>query len=160
MLIHVPDAEAAIAEMVRVARPGGRVAAIDVDMEAALLDASDVAFTAVYLRSFADSLSNGRIGRRLPRVFRQVGLTDVTVAFHLIGVEFEVIGPLCTSHFDRLRASGEVALDVADRWWADIQEAVAAGTFLMALPMVVVSGRRPRRSAAASTVDGGQPLES
>ena len=39
MMSHVPQPEAALAEMLRVTRPGGRIAVIDVDIEGTIVDA-------------------------------------------------------------------------------------------------------------------------
>jgi ubiquinone/menaquinone biosynthesis C-methylase UbiE len=143
VLCHVPDVEAGLAEMVRVVRPGGRVAAIEPDMDGILCDSPDTAFTRAFIRSFADSLRHGWIGRELPRLFRQSGLSEVQVGAQFVMIAFDLLGPLWGGHLDVVRKSGDVDPEAADRWWAQFAEASSAGTFFMAVPSVVVSGRKP-----------------
>jgi len=82
LLVTVPEPAQVVAEMVRLARPGGRVAAMEPDMECALCYPPHPAFTriceiypVVFGRNGADPL----IGRRVPELFRQAGLQEVEV---------------------------------------------------------------------------------
>jgi SAM-dependent methyltransferase len=82
LLINVPEPGQVIAEMARLARPGGQVAAMEPDAEFALCYPPHPAFTrlceifpVVVSRNGADP----RIGRRVPELFRQAGLQNVTV---------------------------------------------------------------------------------
>jgi SAM-dependent methyltransferase len=84
LLVTVPQPGEVVAEMVRLARPGGWVAAMEPDTEFAMsyppdaaLDRADELFHAVFERNGADA----RIGRRVPELFRRAGL---------LGVSFEV----------------------------------------------------------------------
>ncbi|MGH9004673.1 MAG: methyltransferase domain-containing protein, partial [Acidimicrobiia bacterium] len=74
VLLHVPDAAPAIAEMARVTRPGGRLVVFDLDIGMAALDHPDLATTRRIMNALSDKPSNGSIGRQLPRLFRQAGL--------------------------------------------------------------------------------------
>src|SRR5207302_1676005 len=74
LLMHLRDPAAALAELCRVARPGGRVVVAEVDSGSRVLDAPDRAVTRKILDHYCDSLPNGWIGRQLPRLFRQAGL--------------------------------------------------------------------------------------
>lgn len=82
LLINIPQPGAVAAEMARLARPGGWVASLEYDMEYALCYPPHPActrlcelFTVAFARNGADPF----IGRRLPELFRQAGLADVTV---------------------------------------------------------------------------------
>ena len=82
LLINVPRPEEVVAEMVRIARPGGWVAAMEPDVEWAMSYPPHPAFTRICEifpmvagRNGADT----NIGRRLPELFRQAGLADVGV---------------------------------------------------------------------------------
>ncbi|HEV7535215.1 MAG TPA: methyltransferase domain-containing protein, partial [Acidimicrobiia bacterium] len=76
-LVHLPDADRAVGELRRVLRPGGRAVAFDVDFESAIIDLPDPALTRRAVTALADTYASGRIGRRLPRVFREAGFADV-----------------------------------------------------------------------------------
>jgi SAM-dependent methyltransferase len=82
LLVTVPDPAGVAAEMVRLAKPGGRVADAEPDMEHALcypphpaFDRLGDIFNAASRRTGADPW----IGRRIPELFRQAGLEDVNV---------------------------------------------------------------------------------
>jgi ubiquinone/menaquinone biosynthesis C-methylase UbiE len=82
LLVNLPDPAEVVAEMVRLARPGGMVAVAEPDTEHALCYPPDPAvdrvgaiFAAVFSRNGADPA----IGRRVPELFRQAGLADVQV---------------------------------------------------------------------------------
>jgi ubiquinone/menaquinone biosynthesis C-methylase UbiE len=82
LLINVPEPAELVAEMVRLARPGGRVAALEPDCEywmcypphPAYARLSEI-FPVVFCRNGADHA----IGRRVPELFREAGLEDVGV---------------------------------------------------------------------------------
>jgi len=83
LLINIPDPAAAVAEMVRLARPGGWVAVLEPDVGGSFCypphpawDRLDEIFLSAQEVDGADSF----IGRRLPELFRQAGLVDVGVA--------------------------------------------------------------------------------
>jgi SAM-dependent methyltransferase len=82
LLINVPAAHEVVAEMVRLARPGGWVAAMEPDIGPTLCYPPLAAFdriseinAAALGRHGADPL----IGRRVPELFRQAGLEEVGV---------------------------------------------------------------------------------
>jgi SAM-dependent methyltransferase len=85
VLVTIPEPEQVLAEMVRLARPGGWVASQEPDIENAFCypplpawDRLREIFRASFGRSGADLL----IGRRLPELYRQAGLEDIEVVVH------------------------------------------------------------------------------
>ena len=82
LLINVPEPAVVVAEMVRLAKPGGRVAVAEPDTEHALcypphpaFDRMCEIFHAAFTRHGADPAT----GRRVSELFRQAGLTDIGV---------------------------------------------------------------------------------
>lgn len=82
LLVNVPWPAEVVAEMVRLAKPGGAVAVAEPDTEHVLCYPPSRAFDRIceifpvaFSRNGADPL----IGRRVPELFRQAGLTDVAV---------------------------------------------------------------------------------
>jgi ubiquinone/menaquinone biosynthesis C-methylase UbiE len=82
LLINIPQPAEVVAEMVRLARPGGWVAAMEYDLEYALcypphpaFDRICGIFTAAFRRNGADP----QIGRKVPEMFREAGLADIEV---------------------------------------------------------------------------------
>jgi ubiquinone/menaquinone biosynthesis C-methylase UbiE len=85
MLKHVSDAKLALS-MARVLRAVGRMALQDLDWDTQFCDSPHKDTTRKIALSFCDSMKSGWIGRRLPRLFREVGLIGVNVSFQTITV--------------------------------------------------------------------------
>jgi ubiquinone/menaquinone biosynthesis C-methylase UbiE len=82
VLRHVDRPEAALAEMFRVLKPGGRAIAIDSDDGALLLHPNPPAFAralAAREQTFQRRNADPFIGRRLPSLFREAGFVDLSV---------------------------------------------------------------------------------
>ncbi len=80
LLITIPEPAEVVAEMARLARPGGQVAAMEYDMEYALCYPPHPAFTRIceiFTAAFRRNGADSWIGRRLPELFRDAGLADV-----------------------------------------------------------------------------------
>ena len=82
LLVTLPEPAEVLDEMVRLVRPGGWVASLEADGEAAIcypphpaFDRLCELFTVAFSRNGADPLT----GRRLAELYRQAGLHDVTV---------------------------------------------------------------------------------
>jgi SAM-dependent methyltransferase len=82
LLINVPDPVRVVAEMVRLARPGGCVAVMEPDTEYAMCYPPHPAFTRlreIFPVVFSRNGADPHMGRRVPELFRQAGLADVRV---------------------------------------------------------------------------------
>jgi ubiquinone/menaquinone biosynthesis C-methylase UbiE len=82
LLITVPQPAEVLAEMVRLARPGGCVAGLEPDTEAAICYPPHPAFDRlceIFTIAFSRNGADPCFGRRLAELYRQAGLTDVTV---------------------------------------------------------------------------------
>jgi len=146
VLHHLDDPARAVAEAVRVARPGGRVVAFEPDFETAVVEAADRALTRRLLNRFCDGFRQGWMGRRVPALFRAAGLRDLAV---------EPVTVLLTDYAQgntilalegtvgRAVAEGVVAPEEGDRWLAELRAASAAGRFFGAVTCFLVSGRTP-----------------
>jgi SAM-dependent methyltransferase len=152
LLITIPDPAEVVAEMVRLARPGGWVASQEPDGEHALCypplpawDRMREIFCAGFTRSGAD-LS---IGRRLTEVYREAGLADIEVAVHApaypAGHSRRTIIP------DLVRSLRPMILELGlcdERELAELDRAVRAHladprTLMMPHLLVVAWGRKP-----------------
>jgi ubiquinone/menaquinone biosynthesis C-methylase UbiE len=142
MLSHVSDPAAALAEMLRVTRPGGRLAVIDADVAGTLFDHRDEELTASFVASLA-RLRHPTMGRRLLRLLGEAGAGDVTVEPVLARVTFGAAEPLLAAHAQLVVEAGGVDAERAERWLADLEYAHLAGRFFLAMAVVVATGRKP-----------------
>ena len=143
MLMHVPDAKLALSEMARVLRPGGRMAVQDFDWETQFCDSAHKDTTRKIALSFCDSMKNGWIGRRLPRLFREVGMIDVKVSFQTLTLTYQFLELLLGGHIARAVANGVLSEGEADLWWRNLAQAEDEGTFVYGLTAFIVSGTKP-----------------
>src|SRR5262249_12365074 len=142
MLMHVPDAERAFAEMVRVIRRGGRLSVFDFDWETQIVDSPYTETTRLITRSFCNNFQNGWIGRRLPRLFKQHGMTDVSIAPQTIILNYPFLELLLGGHLTRAQQAGGVTSPGAGRGGANLREAHEAGTFIYAITALIVGGTK------------------
>jgi len=136
MLIHVPDARAALAEMVRVTRPGGRVGVIDADTETVIYDSADRALTRRVVVAFADSFRNGWIARQLPRLMTEAGLIDLSVEPYLLSFRPGVTAAILDAHLAAMVADGSLTDDEASRWGAEVIDRALAPALMTMFAVV------------------------
>jgi SAM-dependent methyltransferase len=80
LLINVPDPATVVAEMARLARPGGWVAVLEPDAGGSVCYPAHPAWdrlTQIFLSAQQVDGADTFIGRRLPELFRQAGLVDI-----------------------------------------------------------------------------------
>jgi SAM-dependent methyltransferase len=142
MLMHVPDPELALSEMVRVTKPSGRISVFDFDWDTFVIDSPDKATTRAVVTAFSDGLRNGCIGRALPRLFRENGMSDVDVVGHTVFIDFEFLGLLIGGPLTAAQAAGILDPGDVSAWWKGLAEADERGIFLAGFTAFIVSGSK------------------
>jgi ubiquinone/menaquinone biosynthesis C-methylase UbiE len=142
MLMHVPNAPQALSEMARVLRPGGRMVVQDFDWESQFCDSPYKDTTRKIALSFCDGIKNGWIGRSLPRLFREVGMADVSVSFRTITLTYDFLQLLLGGHVARAVATSVLSEQEADLWWTQLAQANDEGTFFCGVTASIVSGAK------------------
>jgi ubiquinone/menaquinone biosynthesis C-methylase UbiE len=138
---HLDDPRKALGEMVRVARPGGRVVVSDVDYETLVVDGPDAGLSRRILGHHADRMPSGRVGRQLPALYRDAGLVSVDVfPYAAVVTEYEDDLLKLRDKAERAAAAAAVSPAEAAAWVASIEVAHAAGRFLCALTVFTVRG--------------------
>jgi SAM-dependent methyltransferase len=142
LLEHLPDAERALTEMVRVTRPGGRIVVVDFDWDALIIDHPDKKATRTFVRSYSDSIRNGWIGRQLPRPFKEQHLEGLSIDPVQVFVHYALAELAFGSHLALLQTNGTLDAGTAQQWWKYLQHADERVTLLISFTAFTVVGAK------------------
>jgi ubiquinone/menaquinone biosynthesis C-methylase UbiE len=141
-LQHVDDLAAAIGEMWRVARPGGRIVALEPDWDTLVIDAGPLASTRAVTRAWADSIRNPVAGRQIGRRLRKLGATDVRIEPRTATITELAFAE---EQYDLTEVAERTLSPAAARaWLRTLSERDAQGGFLAAVTYFLISGRKQR----------------
>jgi SAM-dependent methyltransferase len=145
-LVHVPEVERAIPELVRVTRPGGRVGVFDRDNDSYIISHPDRELTRRIVAAGSEhSTVNPWIGRQLPGRFAAAGLREVRVrAF--ASIEQDPRGFYATNGGERWAdiavRVGAITDEERRRWVEQLRGVQATGGFVAGLTHLFVWGTR------------------
>jgi SAM-dependent methyltransferase len=140
VLQHVPDPDAAIKELARVTRPGGRVCVIDTDWSSSVsegfehLDEIGEGFASVIGHGYA---AGRTIRSRMVRAgLQEVNAFPVTLRF-TSPADAGVVSPF----FNRDMLRDRLSAELFDRFFRSVDRSAALGEFLFAFTMWICLGR-------------------
>jgi ubiquinone/menaquinone biosynthesis C-methylase UbiE len=146
VLQHVANPGQAVAEMIRVLRPGGRIICFEPDWDLQAFDAPDRNLTRRICNFRADRMQSGGVGRQLRRHLIASGAIDVRV-MPLPGVitELRIADTVMRLQgaLDDAVCNGVITAEEAARWWTALEEADRDGQFFAASVAFLVSGQKP-----------------
>jgi ubiquinone/menaquinone biosynthesis C-methylase UbiE len=142
---HLSDPRAALAEMLRVTRPGGWIVVLDTDYSSSTLDSDQTDLERRLALAAAQSVPSGYAARKLYRMFTDHGLSDISVTVRPVtftkyefarGAFLDLIEPGAL-------ASGIVTEEQLDAWHAELEQADARNAFFACVNMILVCGCKP-----------------
>ncbi|HET8627867.1 MAG TPA: methyltransferase domain-containing protein [Thermomicrobiales bacterium] len=147
VLMHLADPTAALREMRRVVRPGGRVVAVETDSGSLRTDHPDREAHDLLKARVLSRVRQPDMGLTLWRRFAEAGLTD-REAVPIVGPITDValvrqIGVDLRSAAEELVAAGQLGRERADAALAYLDTASRDGEFFFYLALVLAFGRVP-----------------
>jgi ubiquinone/menaquinone biosynthesis C-methylase UbiE len=151
LFVHLRDPLRGLSELIRVTRPGGRVAILEVDWETQIVDVGTRAVTRKILNGYCDGYAHGWIGRQLPAMFMEAQLTSITIRPMTVMLGPEqwrdpAMGLLMS--VDRAQEAGTITTDERLAWLEDFERRAQSGRFFAAFTYFRVVGTKPERSPA------------
>jgi ubiquinone/menaquinone biosynthesis C-methylase UbiE len=143
---HLSDPRAALAELLRVTRPGGWIVVLDTDYSSFTVDSDQTDLERRLALAAAQSVRSGYAARKLYRMFSDQGLSDISVTVRPITLtRYEVVrGAMMLDLIEPgALASGVVTEEQLDAWHAELEQADARNAFFACLNMILVSGCKP-----------------
>jgi SAM-dependent methyltransferase len=144
VLQHLAEPDAAVAEFLRVTRPGGRICLIDTDWDSLAFDGVRGDLSAPLIRFTQDrfTLRQRDMGRSLRRRLLGAGLTDLETSpvtcFFGTPESAAVVLPMVNP---ALPADAGMWPDgLRESWFAEVDRAGATGEFLAVLTLWVAAG--------------------
>jgi ubiquinone/menaquinone biosynthesis C-methylase UbiE len=143
---HLAAPRAALAELLRVCRPGRRVVVADPDWGLVAIDAEDRALTRRLLDFLCDEYANGWAAHQTPGLFRELGVdkvsvTPVTVVLRTLAEAEQLLQLM--NLLERALAAEAVAPDDALAWLGNLRRTEDANRFFLAFTGFIVAGEKP-----------------
>jgi ubiquinone/menaquinone biosynthesis C-methylase UbiE len=131
---HLEHPEAALAEMLRVTSPGGRIMVIDPDhgqLAVGLDDPAHVQIFEALRRALLHNVVNPHSGTRLRRMFVRAGLAEIEQVASAIELDYPIFVQAFSAGSLALAVDGgEIRREESDAFAAMLEERHRAGTFL------------------------------
>ncbi|HEX4223366.1 MAG TPA: methyltransferase domain-containing protein [Pseudonocardiaceae bacterium] len=144
MLIHVVDPEAAVRELVRVTKPGGRVVASDIDGGTMFLNSANTSLAEALALRITHGLAQGWMGRRQQRYLVEAGLVDVRVVPTVIMNSVAFTRIVCGGLLAGMIAEDTTSTDEVDAFWAELERGEREGWLCSGVTCFTVAGTKPR----------------
>lgn len=141
VLMYIDRPEAAIDEMLRVLRPGGRLTLFEFDYDNLVVDAEDKDLTRRILRCVSDSIPSPWIGRQLRRFLLDRGAVNLEIFPHMIATPLEMFRRVVDGTVSEAVGRGEFGAMQICQWWQDLRQSESNGRFFSGFFGFIVCGQ-------------------
>ncbi|GCE13528.1 methyltransferase domain-containing protein [Tengunoibacter tsumagoiensis] len=139
---HLPDPIKVLAEMVRVTRPGGHIVVADGDLDLTVVDIPDRALARKMIHAACDQMVQVGIGRQLPRLFQQAGLSNIIISGRLMLLNYNFFRMAFEGNLQRAQAAGVISLEELSRFWEALEQAEQNQLFFAGVGGFIIKGQK------------------
>ena len=107
-LVHVDDPNRAVAEMVRVTRPGGRLVVFEGHSAGAEIEGEDPQLMQTMAECFTRRLPNGWVADQLPAMCEAAGIVDLEIRSVELSMPYDCYHPMVKGLLESAVRTGEV----------------------------------------------------
>jgi ubiquinone/menaquinone biosynthesis C-methylase UbiE len=146
IFVHLNDPLGALQEIVRVTRQGGRIVVNETDKGTHTFFGVDIHVSRAVVDALARHQRNGWIAHQTLQLFREAGLTDITVeptTFWSSSLQSVMARVRYRESIDWAVQDGAVGEERASAWWHSLEAADRDGTFFWAGTSFLFAGQRP-----------------
>jgi ubiquinone/menaquinone biosynthesis C-methylase UbiE len=140
LFLYMPDRLAAIYELKRVVKPGGRVCLIDTDFDCTAIYSDNPALTRKMTSIVAASIPNPNSARDLPALVKKAGLRDTQTEAFAVTTPHEILLRGMTGSLYKAAEDGLVPRAEVDEWIAEQSSINMRGDFFHLWFFVISSG--------------------
>jgi ubiquinone/menaquinone biosynthesis C-methylase UbiE len=139
LFLYLPDRLAAIHEMKRVVKTGGRLCLIDTDIDSTAIYSTKHALTRKMTSIVAASMPNPNSARELPALAGQAGLKNIKIETFALSTPHEFFLRAVAGSLTKAAENGVVSRSEVDEFLAEQLSLHANGNFFQAWLFVLVS---------------------
>lgn len=143
---HLSDPQAALRELIRVTKPGGKIIIADPDHDSLIIDTPFTDLNHRFVRFRSDCMPQGGIAHQLYGFCRELGLIDVYVE-PLTHVYTDYEEKRITSpYLDEIwiaQQEGAVTREEAEKWAAYLQKSIESNRFMCMQTYVITTAVKP-----------------
>lgn len=140
---HLADPRAALEELIRVTKPGGKIIIAEPDHDSLIIDTPFVAVNHRFMRFRSDHMAQGGIAHQLYNMFKELGLKRVAIEpltrAYTSYEEKKVSSPYLEEIW-LAQEAGAVTKEEAESWAAYLREAIENDRFLCLQTYVITTG--------------------
>jgi ubiquinone/menaquinone biosynthesis C-methylase UbiE len=140
LFLYLPDRIAAIKEMIRVVKPGGRIYLVDTDVDSTAIYSQNRALTRKMTSVVADSMPNPNSGRELPALARKAGLRNLIIETSSVSSRYEFFLRAIAGSLIKAAETGVITQEELREFLEEQAALHASGDFFQMRSFVRVTG--------------------